>query len=169
MKQDFSLALNWMERVLDKLNRCLLALSMLALMATACVLTYAVATRDLFKMPTDWQDDVSVFMLIGVSFGCAAQVQSTRGHIGIDVLDGILPQAWNRWRLLGADCASLLFCSFFSWKSWTLFVGSLERRANHQFNLRAAALDSIRHDGLRHEFAGPAIAAASRGAVGRGV
>ncbi|HXA46331.1 MAG TPA: TRAP transporter small permease [Burkholderiaceae bacterium] len=98
---------------------------MVAMVVTACVLTFAVATRYFFKAPTDWQDDISVFMLIGVSFGCAASVQSMRGHIGIDALGTILPAWANRLRLFGVDLMSFLFCAFFSWKSWTLFYEAL--------------------------------------------
>jgi TRAP-type C4-dicarboxylate transport system permease small subunit len=113
------------QRVVDKLNKLLLALSMLAMVLTACVLTYAVVTRYFLKMPTDWQDDASVFMLIGVSFCCATYVQSMRGHIGIDVLASILPVWANRLRMLVVDLVSFLFCAFFSWKSWTLFYEAL--------------------------------------------
>ncbi len=112
----------WLDKWLDRFNRLLMTLSMLALVATACILTYAVATRYFFKMPTDWQDDVSVFMLIGVSFGCAAHVQRGRGHIGIDVLASVLPPRWNRVRLFIVDLVSFLFCAFFAWKSWTLLM-----------------------------------------------
>ncbi len=108
-------------RAFDRFNRLLMALSMLAIVATSCILTYAVVTRYFFKLPTDWQDDVSVFMLIGVSFGCAAHVQQARGHIGIDVLANILPPMANRVRLFLIDLISFLFCTFFTWKSWTLF------------------------------------------------
>ncbi|HSY29010.1 MAG TPA: TRAP transporter small permease [Burkholderiaceae bacterium] len=115
----------WAQRAVDKLNKLLLAFSMLAMVLTACVLTYAVVTRYFLKMPTDWQDDASVFMLIGVSFCCAAYVQSKRGHIGIEVLAAILPAWANRLRLLAVDLVSFLFCAFFSWKSWTLFYEAL--------------------------------------------
>ncbi len=115
----------WAQRAVDKLNKLLLALSMLAMVLTACVLTYAVVTRYFLKTPTDWQDDASVFMLIGVSFCCAAYVQSTRGHIGIEVLAAVLPGWANRLRLLAVDLVSFLFCAFFSWKSWTLFYEAL--------------------------------------------
>lgn len=113
--------LGLLARGFDRINRLLMALSMLAIVATSCILTYAVVTRYFFHMPTDWQDDVSVFMLIGVSFGCAAHVQQSRGHIGIDVLANILPHGLNRVRLFLIDLVSFLFCSFFTWKSWTLF------------------------------------------------
>ena len=32
----------------------------------------------------------------------------------------MLPPSVNRWRVILADAISFLFCSFFSWKSWTL-------------------------------------------------
>lgn len=115
-------AVAWLLLWLDRFNSLLMSLSMHALVATACILTYAVASRYFFKMPTDWQDDVSVFMLIGVSFGCAASVQRGRGHIGIDVLGSVLPARLNRLRLFVVDLISFLFCAFFAWKSWTLFM-----------------------------------------------
>jgi TRAP-type C4-dicarboxylate transport system permease small subunit len=113
---------HWLLRAFDRLNRLLSALAMCALVATACILTYAVVTRYFFNMPTDWQDDVSVFLLIGISFLCAAGVQAQRGHIGIDALAPMLPPALNRMRLLLVDAVSCLFCAFFSWKSWTLLL-----------------------------------------------
>ncbi|MDP9107483.1 MAG: TRAP transporter small permease [Pseudomonadota bacterium] len=104
-----------------RLNHALLLLSMAALVITALVLTYSVVSRYFFKLPTDWQDEASVFMLVGVTFFCAAYVQSLRGHIGIEALAGLLPAGVNAARMLLVDVLSLLFCAFFSWKSWTLF------------------------------------------------
>ena len=106
--------LNW-------INRMIVRISMMAMLLTALILTYSVVTRYLFQVPTDWQDEASVFMLIGVTFFSAAYVQSYRGHIGIEVLSSILPASLNRLRLLVVDIISAAFCSFFSWKSWTLF------------------------------------------------
>ncbi|MEC5216260.1 TRAP-type C4-dicarboxylate transport system permease small subunit [Actimicrobium sp. GrIS 1.19] len=110
-----------LSRALDAFNRALLMLSMAALVVTALVLTYSVVSRYFFKLPTDWQDEASVFMLVGVTFFCCAFVQSMRGHIGIEALAGLLPAGVNAARLLFVDALSLLFCAFFSWKSWTLF------------------------------------------------
>jgi TRAP-type C4-dicarboxylate transport system permease small subunit len=114
-------ALAGMARVLDRLNRFLLTLSMLAMVATAVMLTYAVVSRYFFKLPTDWQDDATVFMLIGASFFSCAYVQSYRGHIGIEAVASLLSPTVNAVRLFVVDLFSFLFCAFFSWKSWTLF------------------------------------------------
>lgn len=106
---------------LDALNVFILRASMLALVLTSCVLTYSVLTRYLFKVATDWQDEASVFMLVGATFMCTAYVQSQRGHIGIEALASVLPDSVNKVRLAVVDVVSTAFCVFFSWKSWALF------------------------------------------------
>lgn len=103
------------------LNRLLLGLGMLALLAAALVLTSSVVSRYVLHASTDWQDETAVFCLVGATFLCAAYVQSLRGHVGIEALTGVLPAAVNRWRVVGVDVVSMLFCAFFAWKSWTLF------------------------------------------------
>jgi TRAP-type C4-dicarboxylate transport system permease small subunit len=105
---------------MDLLNRSLLVPCMLALVVAAGILTYSVLARYFLKIPTDWQDEASVFLLVGATFLSGAYVQSMRGHIGIEALAGLLPPAVNRIRLMGVDAASAAFCLFFAWKSWTL-------------------------------------------------
>lgn len=101
-------------------NRALMAVCMLALIAAAGILTYSVLARYFLKIPTDWQDEAAVFLLVGATFVSGAYVQSQRGHIGIEALSGFLPPLANRLRLILVDAASSLFCLFFSWKSWML-------------------------------------------------
>ena len=105
---------------LERLNRAIVFLSAIALLVASCVLTYSVVLRYFSPQPTDWQDEFSVFLLIGVTFMSAAWVQSQRGHIGIEAVATLLPPAADRWRQRLVDVASALFCAFFAWKSWTL-------------------------------------------------
>ena len=108
--------LKWQGRV----NRGVLLLSMLALLAACVILTGSVFLRYYFKAPTDWQDEMSVFLLVGAMFMCGAYVQSQRGHIGIEALAGFFSPATNRWRVLFCDIASFAFCGFFTWKTWSM-------------------------------------------------
>lgn len=107
--------------VLDRFNSLLLKLSMCAMVLTALILTYSVVSRYFFKVPTDWQDEASVFMLVGATFFCTAYVQSYRGHIGIEALSSLLSPRVNKVRMLIVDVVSCAFCTFFSWKSWAMF------------------------------------------------
>jgi len=107
-------------RLLGLLNRAIVILSAIALVVASCVLTYSVVLRYFTPEPTDWQDELSVFLLIGVTFLSAAWVHSQRGHIGIEAVASILSPSVNRVRLFVVDVLSALFCAFFAWKSWTL-------------------------------------------------
>jgi TRAP-type C4-dicarboxylate transport system permease small subunit len=109
-------------RLLGWINRGLFGVSMLALFAACLILTGSVFLRYFLKAPTDWQDEVAVFLLVGAIFFCGAYVQSHRGHVGIEAIASLLPPTLNRWRILFNDLVSLAFCSFFSWKSWALLM-----------------------------------------------
>jgi TRAP-type C4-dicarboxylate transport system permease small subunit len=106
--------------MLNRFNSLLLKLSMGAMILTSLILTYSVVTRYFFKVPTDWQDEASVFMLVGVTFFCTAYVQSYRGHIGIEALSSLLSPKVNAVRQFVVDAVSFAFCAFFSWKSWAM-------------------------------------------------
>ncbi len=114
-----------LDRAMLWLNRAILLPCMLALLFAAGILTYSVFSRYYFKVPTDWQDEASVFLLVGATFLSGSYVQSYRGHVGIDAVAGILPSGLNRARKIGADLATALFCAFFSWKSWTLLAEAI--------------------------------------------
>ena len=108
------------ERGLAFLNNIIVVLSALALIAACAILCDSVLGRALFHSPNYWQDEAAVFLLVGATFMTSAYVQQQRGHIGIEALVGLLSPLANRIRLWLVDLASLAFCMFFAWKSWTL-------------------------------------------------
>jgi TRAP-type C4-dicarboxylate transport system permease small subunit len=108
------------ERGLAFINNIIVVLSALALIAACVILCDSVLGRALFHSPNYWQDEAAVFLLVGATFMSSAYVQSQRGHIGIEAFVGLLSPMANRVRLWLVDLASLLFCAFFAWKSWTL-------------------------------------------------
>ena len=89
-------------KLLAAVNRAVVFLSAIALLLASAVLTYSVVVRYFWPQPTDWQDEFSVFLLIGVTFMSAAWVQSQRGHIGIEAVAHLLPPRleWLRLRLV---------------------------------------------------------------------
>jgi TRAP-type C4-dicarboxylate transport system permease small subunit len=108
-------------RALQWFNQAMVILGMAGLLVASLVLTYSVISRYVMQASTDWQDEAAVFCLVGATFLCGAFVQELRGHVGIEAIAGLLPKSVNRFRLMCVDLLSMLFCSFFSWKSWTLF------------------------------------------------
>jgi TRAP-type C4-dicarboxylate transport system permease small subunit len=109
-----------LDRGLAILNKIIVALAAVALVAACLILSYSVLSRALFKAANYWQDEAAVFLLVGATFMTAAYVQQNRGHIGIEAFVGLLSPLANKTRLWLVDLATLLFCCFFTWKSWTL-------------------------------------------------
>jgi len=109
-----------LERVLLVCNNVIVVLAAVALVAACVILSDSVLGRALFHSANYWQDEAAVFLLVGATFMTSAYVQGQRGHIGIEAFVGLLSPRINRIRLWLVDVASLLFCAFFAWKSWTL-------------------------------------------------
>jgi TRAP-type C4-dicarboxylate transport system permease small subunit len=110
------------QALLDRVNAAAATLSAIAAAIAGCVLTWEVIGRYFLKLASDWQDEMSIFLLVGATFMAAGWIQSKRGHVGIDALTHILPEWADRARRIFADLASLAFCAFFCWKSWTLLA-----------------------------------------------
>jgi TRAP-type C4-dicarboxylate transport system permease small subunit len=107
-------------RALGLLNRLIMVVSMLAVVASASVLTLSVIERYFLKIPTEWQDETAIFLLVGVTFMSGAAVQARRGHVGIEAVSSLLSPKADLIRQRLGDLLSCLFCTFFAWKSWTL-------------------------------------------------
>ncbi len=99
--------------------------SAIAVGIAGCVLTWEATARYLFKIPSDWQDELSIFLLVGATFMAAAWVQSRRGHVGIQALAAVLPAGIDRVRRFVADVITMVFCGFFCWKCWTLLADAV--------------------------------------------
>jgi TRAP-type C4-dicarboxylate transport system permease small subunit len=109
-----------LSRALAICNNIIVVFASIALIAACVILSYSVLGRALFHSPNYWQDEAAVFLLVGATFMTAAYVQSQRGHVSIEAFVGLISPLANRIRLWLVDVASLAFCAFFAWKSWTL-------------------------------------------------
>lgn len=114
--------LGHIQAALDAVNAVMAVASALAIGAAGLVLTWEVIGRYFLGIASDWQDELSTFLLVGATFASAAWIQARRGHVGIDALAEILPPAVDRARRLFADFFSAAFVAFFSWKSLTLLL-----------------------------------------------
>lgn len=88
----------------------------------AAVTVYQVIVRYVLVWPTDWENEFTVFLLLGTTFMGAAYTQVHRGHVGIEILENVLPPRANRWRDIVGSLLSLVVCAILAWQSWSLFA-----------------------------------------------
>lgn len=112
--------------VLDWIDNVLVVAAIVATVASGLVLTYSVIVRDVLHWSTDWQDEISVFLLVGATFLSAPWVQARRGHIAIEAITGFLSPRAQQVRLLFADIVCLGFAAVFGWQCWTLLMEAIE-------------------------------------------
>jgi len=108
--------------LLARLNGLIVFVSSIALVLAALVLTYSVVTRYFLHLSTDWQDELSVFLIIGAVFTSSAAIQAQRGHVAIEAIVGLLGPRTNAVRQVVVDIASMTFCGYFAYKSWALLA-----------------------------------------------
>lgn len=92
----------------------------------AAVIVHQVVVRYVLVWPTDWQSEFTIFLLLGTTFMGAAYTQLHRGHVGIEILENLLPARINRWRdIIGASLSAVV-CAVLGWQSWALFAEAWE-------------------------------------------
>ena len=99
---------------------------MIATVASGLVLSYSVFVRDVLHWSTDWQDEISVFLLVGATFLSAPWVQARRGHIAIGAITGLLSPRARRVQQVLVDLVCLAFTGLFGWQCWLLLLESID-------------------------------------------
>lgn len=112
--------------VVQRLNVFLGYVAALLIVASTIAISFEVVSRYVFRRPHDWNLELNIFILVAATFLAAAHTQMKRGHVGIEVLDELLPVRWNRWRRLLSDILSLLFCAFITVYIWKYFYQAWE-------------------------------------------
>lgn len=106
---------------IERLNRGLYYVSSLAVLLSAFVLTYEVIIRYILKVPSVWEIEFSVYLIIMATYLGAAYGLKDGAHISIDVVVRLLPERVKKTLFLITSLISLAFCIILAWKGWEMW------------------------------------------------
>jgi C4-dicarboxylate transporter DctQ subunit len=85
---------------------------------------YDVVLRHILNQPTIWADEVSCYLLVGISFLGAAYALKTDAHVRIETfVERLSPRARNAMEMI-TDVLSLGFLFIFAWQGYRLVIES---------------------------------------------
>ena len=86
------------------------------------IIGYDVLMRHIFDDPTIWADEVSCYLLVGITFLGATYALLAGTHIKVDLLTGRLSERARRWLDWVMTIVSLFFLIVLTWKSIKLVI-----------------------------------------------
>jgi TRAP-type C4-dicarboxylate transport system permease small subunit len=95
---------------IDRISLLFALISAALLTAAMLVVCEMIFMRYVFRSPTIWQTDFVVFAATASIFLGAPYVLMRKGHVGVDVVERIVPPRLNRGLALIGDVLGLVFC-----------------------------------------------------------
>jgi len=101
--------------------------SAIAILLATLVIVEQVVVRYVLKLPTIWQVEFAVYLLIAATFLGAAYGLKENSHINIELVTTHLPPGVKRWLDLITSVIALWFCAYLAWKGavmwWEAYEG----------------------------------------------
>lgn len=116
-----------MNRIVSKIEKISLYLGYASgglVFLMMAIIVIDVVKRHIFNEPTIWADEVSCYLLVGISFLGAAYTLTLDGHIRVEAVIRYLNPGPRRYLEIVIDIASLAFLIFFSWQAFKLVFNS---------------------------------------------
>ncbi|GAB7386856.1 TRAP transporter small permease [Bacillaceae bacterium] len=114
-------------RLIDKLSETSGYLSGIALFLSSLVIFYQVLARYFFGIPTVWQTELSIYMLMFASFVGAAYGLKHRAHVGVDIVVEKLPPRVQSGLRLVTSLFCLALTLLVTWKAWGMWWEATEQ------------------------------------------
>jgi TRAP-type C4-dicarboxylate transport system permease small subunit len=114
-------------RLINRLSRISGYIAALSILAATLIIVEQVVVRYVFKMPTIWQVETAVYLLIAGTFLGAPYGLRENAHINIDMLIIHIPAGARRKLDLVTATIAMLFCFFLAYRGaimwWEAFEG----------------------------------------------
>ena len=115
---------NWLLCLIEKVSLILGYISGAFALLMMFIIGYNVLMRHVFDDPTIWADEVSCYLLVGITFLGAAYTLTVDGHVRIETLVDRLRPKTRKWSEFVTDVLSLVFLVIFARQAYWLVKDS---------------------------------------------
>jgi TRAP-type mannitol/chloroaromatic compound transport system permease small subunit len=115
------------DHVIERVGDWALIVSGVLILIMGFLTTYGVGKRYIFNNPDPYTYEISIIFLISCILLCLPAIQWNRRNLRVDFILMHLPQKWQN--IIGevfTSILSLLFVSVVIWKSWGIFLRSIQ-------------------------------------------
>ena len=120
MNKGFNL-FNKTYRAVEKINNAITSISAISIFLLNCIVLYDVILRYFFNKPTIWASEISIYLLLLMTFISAAYTLQIDGHVSCNILTEKVGPKVSRIFFLIASPFGLMFCVILGWEVWRLF------------------------------------------------
>lgn len=117
---------NPLRRIVERLSDAAGYFSSAAIIIATLVIVHQVVARYVFNIPTIWQVEMAVYLLIAATFIGAAYGLKENSHINIELVTGLLSTKPKRILDLATSIVSLCFCVYIAWKGGVMWLEAYE-------------------------------------------
>jgi TRAP-type C4-dicarboxylate transport system permease small subunit len=115
-------------QLINRLSQISGYLAALSILAATLIIVEQVVVRYVFKIPTIWQVETAVYLLIAATFLGAPYGLKENAHINIDLFIVNMPAATRRKLDSVTSAIAMLFCFFLAYRGavmwWEAFEGN---------------------------------------------
>jgi TRAP-type C4-dicarboxylate transport system permease small subunit len=115
-------------QLIDRLSQISGYIAALSILAATLIIVHQVVVRYVFNIPTIWQVETAIYLLIAATFLGAPYGLRENAHINIDLLIVNLPTAVRRKLGLATSAIAMAFCFFLAYRGavmwWEAFEGN---------------------------------------------
>jgi len=113
-------------RSINLLSNIFGVISALGILAASLVVTQGVIVRYVFKSPTIWQVELTIYILMCATFLGTPWVLKENGHINIELVTTRFSPAVRDTLNLVTSAVALLFCVVIAWKGWLMWYDAYD-------------------------------------------
>ena len=91
------------------------------ILAAVLITCHMIFVRSVLGRSTIWQTEAVIYLVIGATLLGLAYVQKLRGHVGVDLLPGLLPVPARRVLAVIVTALTIAMAATMLWYSWEMF------------------------------------------------